>query len=417
MRMLILILLVVFSTNILFSQPNWHKVDYNELTQANALFEFNDTLIIFDWAGSKAFLHYLYKKDHWSKKEIQTDRVIEMVYFVNSTVGYGISGGSGDNPEQIYRTTNGGDSWQALYKFPKHIDGPFFRRECIKFFENGTGYIVGQSTFELYKTTDGGISFSKLADLKNPTYSINFLNDSYGWIGGNGFNAFCNDFNNRYVLKLTNGNNLQCQKIPPEYTVNSTSSLNQNLSWFNRQYELLKTTDGGNSFIQINIPDSCKAGWGKISVINEEILWFSSGNRILSTLEASKNKNPLKWSVYEFKDILKIYDFQIINNGSEGWAISSQNIYHYPDECIVSVFNQLPSKKMIVISPNPTGDRLKLLISDFVNNSPLSIFNLYGQKVYDGVMNMPEKEIDVSTFAPGVYFVVVGEQRQMFIKQ
>ena len=72
----------------------------------------------------------------------------------------------------------------------------------------------------------------------------------------------------------------------------------------------------------------------------------------------------------------------------------------------VSDFNQ------IVVFPNPVND--KIFLENLAFDSPIIIYNQDGMVSFSGVY---EKGVDVSEFAPGLYFIDVDSQHFKFIKQ
>ncbi len=86
-----------------------------------------------------------------------------------------------------------------------------------------------------------------------------------------------------------------------------------------------------------------------------------------------------------------------------------------------SIVGVIEDSKKVVSSifqvyPNPVNNSVSISNNLWTTIENLEIFNLYSQKVYSGEISGSEMQIDVSTFPTGVYFVVIGNQRQMFIK-
>lgn len=125
------------------------------------------------------------------------------VYFFNSSTG--IVGGGDGTGSLVYRTTNGGTSWTDVSSF---FDGAGTNQldvVDIQFQDTNVGYAVeggGLTTGKIYKTTDGGVTWSKIYD---------------------------NDLASEYIHKIT--------------------LIQNNLIYFSTsQGALLRTTDGGSSF-------------------------------------------------------------------------------------------------------------------------------------------------------------------------
>jgi photosystem II stability/assembly factor-like uncharacterized protein len=109
------------------------------------------------------------------------------VYFQDETHGWlaGVDGAAGQ--PTLWRTTNGGASWQPLAPLPG-IEQPF-RAVHFDFISADTGWLLAEldtglnfSQGRLFKTSDGGQSWQELsAPLGGP---INFVTADAGWLVG-----------------------------------------------------------------------------------------------------------------------------------------------------------------------------------------------------------------------------------------
>lgn len=103
--------------------------------------------------------------------------VYDMTFFQNATsttTAVGVAVGSFGN---IYRTTNGGTSWTKITAVGQSLRSVHFPTTSI-------GYTVGDSGF-IYKSTDAGLTWTALT---SPTgkalYAVNFYNANVGYICG-----------------------------------------------------------------------------------------------------------------------------------------------------------------------------------------------------------------------------------------
>ena len=81
--------------------------------------------------------------------------------YPHPTAAYG-SGGSGE----IYKSIDSGYSWNLIHDF-----GPFTTTQSILFLNADTGYV--QQFHRMYRTTDGGQTWQALPDLFAPAFSLN----------------------------------------------------------------------------------------------------------------------------------------------------------------------------------------------------------------------------------------------------
>ncbi len=106
--------------------------------------------------------------------------------FLNESTGFltGITGAVPSNLSIVFRTTDGGSSWQEVYRGNRQLESG----RSICFVNPQTGYIALERTnyperFVL-KTTNGGLNWAELAFPTANESSIGFINESTGWIGG-----------------------------------------------------------------------------------------------------------------------------------------------------------------------------------------------------------------------------------------
>ena len=114
-------------------------------------------------------------------------RFMSIFFFHPDTVL--ISGNDG----VIVRTTNGGTTWVTM---PTGVTDQLW---SLEFTNRTTGYCAG-STGRVLKTTDGGTSWFALnSGVQNQLYCLQFLNDSLGYASGSGLVLRTTDRGNSWV--------------------------------------------------------------------------------------------------------------------------------------------------------------------------------------------------------------------------
>ncbi|MDX2127517.1 MAG: S8 family serine peptidase [Chloroherpetonaceae bacterium] len=126
----------------------------------------------------------------WTKKAAPTSQNLYTVFALDATtafVGDGASSGA-----SIYRTTNGGSTWETVYTGPS---GSFFN--YIHFWNSTNGIALSDPAgdpfvYLVVKTTNGGTTWDRTVDVTPPTsgeFGLNngafFLDENFGWFGTN----------------------------------------------------------------------------------------------------------------------------------------------------------------------------------------------------------------------------------------
>ncbi|MDH3269324.1 MAG: YCF48-related protein, partial [Ignavibacteria bacterium] len=134
--------------------------------------------------------HYMYSSTGYDSYIIKTtnggtvwednfyfmDEKLFSVFFVNNNLGL-IAG------SEIARTTDGGSNWFTVFS-------PSFMDEFYSIFliDSNTGWIAGENILQkglIYKTTDGGLSWSLLSnDTLKACTSVYFADANHGWVSG-----------------------------------------------------------------------------------------------------------------------------------------------------------------------------------------------------------------------------------------
>lgn len=100
--------------------------------------------------------------------------------------------------DKIYYSSNSGDNWSMQFNPEKPIN-------AIKFINTSVGYAVGTFGYAI-KTTNGGQNWTKLnIPYGSDLIALDFINESTGWISGNGT-----------ILKTSTGGNVFIQFLSTE---------------------------------------------------------------------------------------------------------------------------------------------------------------------------------------------------------
>jgi photosystem II stability/assembly factor-like uncharacterized protein len=227
----------------------------------------------------------------WSPVPITGNRV-QSVYFLNTQTGYGLSN------DRLWKTINGGASWQVAYN--ADYDIRFFK---VQFTSNQYGYIVGNKTYDrgnereiILKTIDGGYSWEEIFKASSETEitSLVFTGIDTGYI------ATCkikegNDVGRIY--KTINGKDFSRIKLPlkrvefikPIFFVKGTKTGYVFADVYGTDWGswILKTVDGSGESLGF---------WQQLTAIPEKpkkgvLLTYDPESYSLFLLEKGRNRN------------------------------------------------------------------------------------------------------------------------------
>ena len=170
------------------------------------------------------------------------------VFFIDANTGY-IGGGYNNNTSGIiFKTTNGGNSFTQLGEYSQGIKKLFF-------INASTGWLVANNG-TIKKTNNGGINWvAQTSGLSVQLNSCWFYDSQTGWICGN---------NGNILFTSNGGNNWIQQSSPVSYNLNDINFINSTNGWIAANSgTILSTTTGG-----IKLPDTASAKYIPLAVGN-----------------------------------------------------------------------------------------------------------------------------------------------------
>lgn len=308
------------------SKAKWETINVNYLGDFNDIFILpNDTLMILSGLDPTFQKTCIFESDDsgntWNQK------------CVDKLVIGGFSNFYCFNHLKIFsgkfRSNDGGTSWKSVGDF----NGGLYY-----FFNNSTG--IGISGFTIYKTIDGGNTFSIVYDTLSYVgcQYVQFFDNIIGYAAGG---AVFDSYNSGIILKTTNGGNFWAP-LPTQFkSIIGMSFITSDIGYIiiNLQnggidnanlegVELLKTVDGGNSWISVNseifnqfntMPFECYFLDENNGYICGSAL---EGSKILSTSDGGKS-----WKVeYETSSNSHVLIKMIITSATTGYAIGTNGL-------------------------------------------------------------------------------------------
>jgi len=153
----------------------WQDLQFAGGTNFSDIFSF-DALHgwLIDYNGEKVF-RTINGGESWIPAQIDIEGILQPigVLFINETIGY-IATEEGF----LCKSTDGGENWDSVYRFN-------YLRNDLVFFNENQGFCTDAS--KVYHTYDGGNSWSDGIEFGGGCgiFSLFFLNQELGWLGGN----------------------------------------------------------------------------------------------------------------------------------------------------------------------------------------------------------------------------------------
>ena len=219
-------------------------------------------------------------------------------------------------------TTNGGLNWDTTSVISFTYYESFFG---LNFLNDQTGFIYGP---DLWMTTNGGNNWGKIDTSIRPTfYKIQFLNTQLGFsIGGNNYfggSSFYKTSDGGYFwAKLYDGN--------PNSSFNGFFMQDSLVGWVAEFNRLLKTTDGGHSWNEVDVDISLEFIRG-IEFFNEElgVLYEVRQNQNDNTLNYLTTDGGVTWQKYQMSNEPFLSSFFKIKrtDPSHIWTLNQQGLW------------------------------------------------------------------------------------------
>lgn len=324
----------------------------------------------------------LNKGEDWQK--VNDNLIGSCIFFTDSITGF--IGGRGN---KIYKTTDGGISWNN-----KNITGRTdsnFSINKIVFPDKKNGYAVG--LYNTFKTTDGGENWF-LVNIKGG-FSLFFIDSLTGWVLSNPVIKTTDrglTWNTITILFNEEGSDI--------YFKNKNEGI---VTYYNR---LFKTTNGGDNWTEDVKCKGYKYGYfGFLTKAHGFVL----GTKQYETTDGGDN-----WTDISEQEGTRLQKFHS-PAANTGYAIGENGlIMRYYDSTITSVKKETFQKvNEIQLSnyPNPFNNSTKIkFITNIAGRAILKIYNTIGQLINTFTENNAEPnrvyeiDFDAARLSSGVYF-------------
>jgi photosystem II stability/assembly factor-like uncharacterized protein len=212
----------------------------------------------------------------------------------------------------IIKTTNGGNNWHQLSELNSIAD------KC-KFINESTGFVFNDS---IYRTTDGGLSWQNITTFQTSSISgITFVGDSTGWVLS--FLEVSHWWGTEHIYtiyKTTDQGNSWTEQYQNSY-IASFNFVSPDRGYLFEKDKLYSTTDGGSTWnFKADLPVSFSYG----KFISSTIGILKTENQLYRTTNGGESWNLVFDSEYTIYEIY-FKDSYIVVTGANGYMIYSTN--------------------------------------------------------------------------------------------
>ncbi|MEM7161030.1 MAG: YCF48-related protein [Bacteroidota bacterium] len=298
------------------------------------------------------------------------------------------------NSNYALRTFDGGENWEELTNESSFIMGV---HNDLDFIQNNLIYVItSDESLEHYYLQkmhpECVVTLKELDELEGNTandsiyqyYRFDFLNADYGFLSkedDSGQTRIFKSINGGYDWEMVYG--------PFNGSVNDVHVQNEDQIFAcGKEGLIIQSTDGGNTWSQINIG---LADWNAINFkdVQEGYIAGESGN-VMRSIDGG-----LSWQIEESGTTGNILNIDITDLGTI--YISGHDFLFKRDP--ISSLSELNSSENLKIIPNPASDRIVIPGYTPDDNKKWKIIDLNGKTVISG----SDAFIDISFLQAGIY--------------
>ena len=169
---------------------------------------------------------------------------------------------------QIYKSSDGGNNWEAKYQ--RTFYGNIYQ---VQFVDQNTGFALaeshmgGMAVSDLMKTVDGGLTWNLSSGFWNYNGAFFFVNPYLGFLTFNDLGL---------KLKKTNNGGADWTMIETgfDFEPQAVKFYGTNTGFIIGKWQIIKTTDSGNTWQEVNYPPLYSQEFYDIELLSEEDIFI-----------------------------------------------------------------------------------------------------------------------------------------------
>ncbi len=386
MKKLNLFIFVFFSISLDgISQNGWMNIytfpeDVSSICFIDSVNGFAGTGLL---AGSKKIMKTTDAGYNWTDV-LQTDYVINNLYFYNHNIGFAVCENG-----KIYKTLDSGINWILLpFSDSNYVYNIFFLDENIGWACLGSDKII--------KTIDGGNNWTASTTPNAiANQDVEFINDSIGYAVG----LYA------YIFKSTNGGTTW-EQLPMIFSMFDIDFVDENLGFLICGEWILKTTDGGNSWITVN--SSSGAQLNSIATFSNKFVWAVGTDKIYYSSNSGSDWVAQSYTPYSY--LQKVSCIDSVNV----WILGDKKLYRTTSGGVLDI-NEIGTRvignfELSQNYPNPFNPSTKISYQiPKAGNVEIKVFDVLGREVatlVDEYKNAFSYDVEFNTnsLPSGIYF-------------
>ncbi|HJN05468.1 MAG TPA: YCF48-related protein [Bacteroidales bacterium] len=325
------------------------------------------------------------------------------ICFLNELSGFTCGPAYGN----VYKTINGGSTWQTLEVNTYNFD-PY----CVYFLNEQVGFVSGEENWaEIFKTTDGGLSWYKTDSYSHQIFSkitcLEFTDDSVGFAVGEYYPTEA-----LLLRTIDQGETWTTDSLGFPFALKKIHFINPDIGFLLTYYNvILKTIDGGANWYEVpsgvtgypifNDIDFPTDNIGYITLTNNEI-------QIIKTTDGGESWFPIDFpstATPTTIDFFNVDEGLIMGGGGIIFKTYTGGIVDVPE-----FPEDITKDAGLFCYPNPAKDILNIVLKLENEKYPdlIIVYDNFGRiiKKIENLSKHKMIELDISDWKNGVYFII-----------